>query len=141
MEPKTQTKNIREDLVHKELCFKIVGILLEVYNTLGYGYAEKVYQKAIAAALKAAGLNFVEQLYMPVIFQGKVVGKNYFDFLIEGTVVLEIKKGDYFSNIHIKQVYQYLLSKNLELGILAYFAPRALKWKRIVNLKDASLKN
>ena len=134
-----QTKakiNIRSDLVHKELCFKIVGILLAVYNELGYGHLEKVYQKAIALALAKAGLKFVEQLYAPIIFEGKIVGKNYFDFLIEDSVVLEIKKGDYFVKSHIDQVYQYLIARNLQLGILAYFAPRTVHWKRIVNLKS-----
>ncbi len=135
MEPKTRTKvNIREDLVHKELCFKIVGILLEVYNQLGYGHPEKVYQRAIAVALAKAGLKFVEQLYVPVVFKEKVVGKNYLDFVIEDAVVLEIKKGDYFVKSHIDQVYQYLVSHHQQLGILAYFAPRTVHWKRIVNL-------
>lgn len=136
METKKQNVNIRGDLVHKELCFKVVGILMDVYNSLGYGFAEKVYQKAVATALKAAGLNFIEQLYVPIIYQGKVIGKNYFDFLINGVVVLELKNGDHFSNIHIKQVHQYLVSKNLQLGVLAYFAPRGLHWKRIVNLHN-----
>jgi GxxExxY protein len=108
--------------------------LFEVYNSLGYGHLEKVYQRAIAMALKAAGIKFVEQLYVSIMFNGKNVGKNYFDFLIEGKIVLEIKKGDYFSKSHIDQVYQYLIGKNLQLGILAYFAPRTVHIKRVVNL-------
>jgi len=49
-------------------------------------------------------------------------------------VVLEIKRGDYFSKVYIDQVYQYLASNNLQLGLLAYFAPRRVHWKRIVNI-------
>lgn len=127
-------KNIREDLVYYNECYKIVGILLSVYNQLGYGYDEKTYQKAIAIALRKAGYKFTEQLYVPVIFEGKVIDKNYFDFLIEDIIVLEIKRGDHFSTAHIKQVYEYLVAKNLKLGILAYFAPHGVHYKRIVNL-------
>ncbi len=134
MEPKT--KNLREDLLYPELSYKIVGILFDVYNELGHGYLEKVYQKAVAVRLAQAGIKFIEQLYAPVFLDGVVIGKNFFDFLIEGKVVLEIKKGDHFSLAHIKQVNQYLVVNNLQLGILAYFAPRTVHFKRIVNLKN-----
>lgn len=126
--------NIREDLVHKELCYQIVGVLFEVYKELGFGHPEKTYQRAISVALTERKIKFVEQLYVPVIFSGKVVGKNFLDFYIEDKVVLEIKKGDYFVPADIKQVYKYLVANDLQLGILAYFAPKTLHWKRIVNL-------
>ena len=124
----------KDDIVYYNECYKIVGILLNVYNQLGYGYDEKTYQKAVAEALNLLGYHFVEQLYAPVIFEGKVVGRNYFDFLIENIIVLEIKRGDHFSTAHINQLYRYLVAKNLKLGILAYFAPHGVHYKRIVNL-------
>ncbi|MCL5667193.1 MAG: GxxExxY protein [Patescibacteria group bacterium] len=133
MNTKYQTK---KEIIYADLSGKIIGILFQVYNELGYGHLEKVYQKAIAIALAKAGMKFVEQLYAPVVFEGKVVGKNYFDFLIEGVIVLEIKKGDYFVKADIDQVYRYLVTKNLKLGILAYFAPRTLHFKRVVNLRN-----
>ena len=89
----------------------------------------------MAIALAKAGFKFTEQLYAPVMFGGKVVGKNYFDFLIEEKIVLEIKKGDYFVKSHIEQTYKYLVSKNLKLGLLIYFAPRTVHLKRVVNLQ------
>jgi GxxExxY protein len=128
--------NYRSDLLYPELSFQIVGILFEVYNELGYGFAEKVYQKALSVGFKKAGLIFEEQLYAPIIYENERVGSNYFDFFIEEKVILEIKNGDRFSKAHIDQVYQYLITKNLSLGILAYFAPRNIHYKRIVNIKD-----
>jgi GxxExxY protein len=62
---------------------KIIGVLFNLYNTLGYGHPEKTYQKALAVGFQQVGLNFKEQLYSPVYFGGKLVGKNYFDFEIE----------------------------------------------------------
>lgn len=124
----------RPDLVHPEVSFKIINALFQVHNELGYGFSEKTYQKAVAIALKKLGLTFNEQVYAPVSFQGQQVAKGFLDFLIEGQVVLEIKKGDRFSKTHIDQVYQYLVSKNLKLGIIAYFTPKKVHFKRIVNL-------
>lgn len=124
----------KEDLVYYDECYKIVGLILAVHNELGYGYDEKTYQKALAESLRINGYHFIEQLYAPVMFGDKVVGRNYFDFLIENIIVVEIKKGDHFSTAHINQLYRYLVSKNLKLGILAYFAPRGVHYKRVVNL-------
>ena len=132
----TQGKRIIDDLLYPELCYKIVGVLFDVYNSLGNGHQEKVYQRAVAEGLKNSGLMFQEQLYSTVEYLGKKVRKNYFDFLIEGKVVLELKKGDKFSKSHIDQVNGYLVSKNLKLGILAYFTPRNVHYKRIVNIKN-----
>jgi len=134
----TNSKLRREDLVYPELCFKIVGVLFEVYNELGYGHSEKVYQKAVAIALKNAGLKFTEQKYYPLMFQGEKIGSGYFDFIVEEIIVLELKKGDRFVKAHIDQVNEYLVSNKLKLGILAYFAPRNLHYKRIVNIEGVA---
>lgn len=124
----------KRDIIYADLSGQIIGILLDVYNQLGYGHPEKTYQKALVIAFAKAGLKFIEQLYVGVLYEGKVVGQNYFDFLIEDKIVVEIKKGDYFAKAHIDQVYKYLISKNLKLGILAYFAPHTVHLKRVVNL-------
>lgn len=127
----------KPDLIYPELSFKIVGVLFEVYNALGYGFAEKTYQNAVATGLKNSGLQFIEQVYAPILFQGEKVDSGFLDFLIEDLVVLELKRGDRFAKIHIDQVYEYLVSKNLRLGILAYFTPKKLHFKRIVNLTNS----
>jgi GxxExxY protein len=128
----------RQDLVYPDLCYKIIGVLLNVYDQLGYGLYEKTYQKAVAIGLANVGLKFSEQVYAPIMFEGKVIARNYFDFLVEGSVVVELKRGDVFVKAHINQVYNYLVAMNLQLGILAYFAPNRLHYKRIVNIKLAN---
>ena len=126
----------RKDLVFPELSYRIIGILYDVYNELGYGFDEKTYQKAVAIAFKKNKIKFDEQVYAPVEYEGQRVASNYFDFLVEGKIVVEIKKGDRFAKSHIDQVYKYLKSGNLKLGILIYFAPRKLHYKRILNIQD-----
>jgi GxxExxY protein len=130
----TPTTLLRSDLLYPDLSYKIVGVLIEVHKQLGFGFNEKTYQNAVAVGLKKAGLKYIEQLYAPVMLENKVVGKNFFDFLVEDKIVVELKRGDKFARAHIEQVYNYLVAKKLQLGILAYFGPRNLHFKRIVNI-------
>jgi GxxExxY protein len=124
----------RKDLIYPELSYTIIGILFEVYNNFGPGHKEKYYQKAVAASLKEAGLSFKEQVYSPIIFKERNIGKYYLDFLIENKIVLETKSGEKFLKQNISQIYSYLKIENLKLGILANFTKEGLKFKRILNL-------
>lgn len=124
----------RPDLVYPELSYRIVGTLFDVYNQLGPGFDESTYQRAVSLAFKAADIVFEEQVYAVVEYKGEKVGRKYFDFLIDKRIVLEIKRGDRFSKTHMDQVISYLKTNHLKLGILAYFGPRKLSYKRLVNL-------
>ncbi len=127
-------KLVRKDLIYPELSYQIIGILFEVYNQLGSGYHEKHYQRAAAAELERCNLSFKEQSFIPLQFKDKRIGRQYLDFLIEEKIVLEIKKGDRFSKRNIEQVFNYLKTAGLKLGIIANFGSKDLKFKRIVNL-------
>ncbi len=129
-------KLIRKDLVYPELSYTIIGILFEVYNNLGPGHKEKYYQEAIGAALKEAKISFKQQVLSPVVFKDINIGKYFLDFLIQNKIVLEIKSGDGFLKQNISQVYSYLRSENLKLGILVNFTREGLKFKRILNLNS-----
>ncbi|MDP3948783.1 MAG: GxxExxY protein [bacterium] len=125
----------KEDLIYPELSYQIIGVVFDVYNKLGYGHKENIYQKAIAVSLKNAKLPFKEQVYSPVMFGEVNIGKNYLDFLIDGRVVLEIKRGNYFHKSHIDQLHNYLIVNKLKLGILVYFTSNDVHFKRVVNIK------
>ncbi|MCX6785784.1 MAG: GxxExxY protein [Candidatus Komeilibacteria bacterium] len=126
---------MKSDLIYADFCYRIVGILFEVYNNLGYGYQEKYYQKAVAVSLENNKINFKEQVKVILKLKGAYVGKYFLDFLIDDKIILELKKGNYFSRKNIEQVYAYLKSTNLKLGILANFTSTGIKFKRIVNIK------
>ena len=126
----------KQNLLFPELSFQIVGCLFEVYNQLGYGYSEQIYQRAISQIFLAKGLQFREQVYIPILFNQQTIGRQYLDFLVEGKVVVELKQGRRFAKKHIDQLYQYLVSSNLQLGLLVYFAPDKLIYKRIINLPN-----
>jgi GxxExxY protein len=125
-----------EKLVHKELSYRVMGVLFDVFKELGAGHKEKYYENAIAEGLKSAGISFAQQLYVPLSFNGKVIGKYYLDFLVDSKLVLELKKGDmYSSKKHIEQVISYLKAHHLQLGILAQFTSEGVKYRRIINLR------
>lgn len=127
-------ENIKTDLIYPELSYKIIGILFDISNKLGYGHKEKYYENAIEILLKENNINYKRQLYSPLKLNEKLVGKYYLDFLIEDKIALELKKGNSFNRYNIEQVFSYLKVNNLKLGIIAQFTPDGLKYKRILNI-------
>ena len=116
------------------MSYSIVGCAFEVYNELGSGFPEKYYQKALAIELKTKQIIFTEQVYFPLEFKNELIGKNYFDFLIDDKIVVELKRGNHFSKSHFDQILRYLKVSNKKLGLLINFASEGVQVKRILNL-------
>jgi len=126
----TETK-----VIYKELSYEIVGILFEVYNELGYGYNEKNYEEAVALSLAKQNIKFRRQAPYEIKYKDEPIGKYSLDFIIEDKIVLELKKGDYFSKRNIDQVKEYLSVTNTKLAILANFTSTGVKFHRVLNIK------
>ena len=120
-------------IVQKELSYKVMGILFEVHSQLGNRYQEKYYQRAIEGAFKENKINFKRELIVDLKYNNKKIGNYFLDFLIENSIVLEIKTVEDFRPIDFKQVLGYLKAHNIELGILANFRTDKLSYKRILN--------
>lgn len=131
----------RSDLILPELSYQIVGSLFDVSNELGHGHLERVYQRAVAKALRERGISFHEQARVPLEFSGTPVGWYQLDFLIEDAVVLELKQGERFKTTNIKQINAYLQSAQKPLAILANFRKDGVLFKRIVNESAPSLRS
>ncbi len=125
----------RTDLLYPELSYKITGIMFSVFNTLGFGYKEKYYQRALCEEFQRLGIKYREQIIIPVLFKEIIIGKQILDFLIEDKIILEIKRGNRFSQHDITQVISYLKSAKLHLAILARFCSKGVVFKRIINLR------
>ena len=123
----------RQDLVYPELSYGIVGCAFEVHNSLGGGHHEKYFQRALSEAFKNHDLNFSQQVYCPLQYKGKVVGRNFMDFVVDDKIVVEIKKGNRYSKQHINQVVDYLKTNKKKLAILINFGLSEVSFKRIVN--------
>ncbi|MFA6215373.1 MAG: GxxExxY protein [Patescibacteria group bacterium] len=130
----TTDKTVNADkVIYKDLSYKVVGILFEVYNELGYGYKEKYYEKAISKCFIRENIKFKSQVPYPLTFKGETIGQYYLDFLIDDKIVLEIKKGNYFNRKNIEQVKEYLKVTKMKLAILANFTSNGVKSLRILN--------
>ncbi len=108
-------------LKHRELTEKIIGVFYEVYNELGHGFLESVYEKAFEIALTAKGVAVLRQIEVPVWFRGKQVGDFTADVLVEKCVLLEIKAGRSLHPAHEAQLLNYLRATEIEVGLLFSF--------------------
>lgn len=123
------------DIIYADISYKIIGILYDVFNEVGFGHKEMYYQNAIKVAFTNNKIKFQEQVPVSLKYKDSKIGQFYLDFLIDDKIVLEIKKDNVFKKVNIDQVYSYLKTTNLKLGILANFTRNGVKVKRIVNIK------
>lgn len=131
----------RHDLLYPELSYVIVGCAFDVYNSLGSGYHEKYYQKALIEAFNERGVSFQTEISFPLLYKNKIIGRKRLDFLVEGKIIVELKRGNKFSKTHIDQVLEYLKIQRLNLAILINFGSQGVIYKRIVNLEDQRITN
>ena len=117
-------------LKHGELTQRIIGVFFEVYNELGHGFLESVYQKSFAVALSANGLDARTKIEVPVWFRGQRVGDFEADMLVERSVLLELKAGRALDSAHEAQLLNYLRATEIEVGILFGFGIRP-EFKRL----------
>ena len=122
------------ELIYPDLSYKLVGILYKVYNQLGGGYQEKIYQSAIRRELIKNNIGFIEQVWANLIYDGEKINQYRLDFIIEHKIVLELKVTPKFTPRDIMQVLGYLKQSNLKLGILVSLNRNDVIYKRI--LKD-----
>jgi len=116
--------------------YRMMEIVFDVFNKLGYGHKESLYQKALAEGFSKNNIDFKEQLRCKLQYRGKDVGLYILDFLVFDKIVLEIKQKNFISRKDISQLYQYLKATDLKLGIIVTFTPDQVRYKRIVNIKD-----
>jgi GxxExxY protein len=119
------TDQAREKLLHGELTEKIIGLFYDVYNELGSGFLESVYQRAFLIALEEAGLHSEIEFPIPVHFRSQNVGSFYADISVEKKVILELKVARGIEPIHEAQLLNYLRATDIELGLVFNFGTRA----------------
>ncbi len=119
-------------MIHEQLTEKIIGCAMKVANTLGSGFLEKVYENALAHELRKSGLNVLQQIAIPVFYDGIMVGDYVADLIVEGTIILELKAISALDKIHTAQYINYLKATNKQIGLLFNFGKPRLEFKRII---------
>ena len=110
-----------QDFKHKELTEKIINIFYRVYNKLGYGFLEKIYENAMMIELKREGILAVSQSPIKVFYDGEVIGEYYADILVDNKVIVEIKAAKRLVEENEAQVLNYLKATDIEVGLLLNF--------------------
>lgn len=126
---KLRTKKV----LYPELSYKIIGIAFEIFNKIGFGQQEKVYQKAFSSKLINNKVSFKEQLHNSIKIDGKQIGKYFLDFLVEEKIIVELKVGDKIYKRDYLQIRGYLKENDIELGIIILFSRFGVRHKRILN--------
>lgn len=120
------------NLILKDEVFEIVGCAMTVLNELGGGFAEKVYENAMAIELESKGISFKQQSPFDVMYKGKMVGHYVPDLVVRDEIIVELKTVDTIGKDEVVQVLNYLKGTNLKIGIILNFKHSKLEWKRVV---------
>jgi len=112
---------------------KVLGAVFEVADTLGPGFLEKVYERALLKELTLRGIRAVTQPPLSVDYKGERIGDYYPDLLVEDVSIFEVKCADRLSNEHLAQCINYLRASKLTLCLLINFQKSTVEWKRIAN--------
>jgi GxxExxY protein len=126
------------NLLHKGITDSILKTYYDVYNQLGYGFLEKVYQNAMYFELKSLGYKVEAQKPIKVYFKNQLVGEYYADLLVEDKVIVELKACELLMNAHVAQIMNYLKATEIEVGLLLNFGEDA-EFKRMIYTNDRKL--
>lgn len=120
------------ELLYKELSFAIIGAAMEVHKILGPGFLEAVYQKALAHELKLRGIIFYEQVRLPVIYKGELIGDYIPDFIVDNKIIVEVKCVSKLNSNHQAQAMHYLAATGMRLALVLNFGEGSLNYRRVI---------
>lgn len=122
-------------MLHSKITFLIIKSFFKVYNKLGYGFLEKVYENALYLELTESGLVCNSQYPITVYYNHKIVGEYFADLLVENKVILELKATELICREHELQLINYLRATDFEIGLLLNFG-RKPEFKRKIFTND-----
>ena len=121
-------------LLHKDITDLIIKAFYNVYNTLGYGFLEKVYENAMLIELQKLGLNAKRQVPIKVFYEEELVGEYFADLVVEENIILELKAAENLREEHECQLINYLKATEIEFGLLLNFGKKS-QFKRKIYTK------
>src|SRR5215204_3537813 len=128
------------ELLHGEVTKPIIKAFYHVYNTLGYGFLERVYENSLAISIRKAELKVEQQKPINVYFEGEAVGEYFADLIVADCVIIELKAVEAIEESHEAPLLNYLKATDIEVGLLVNFGPK-LEFRRKIfhnHLKDRS---
>jgi GxxExxY protein len=126
---------IKEQYKYSELTSKIIKYAMTVHSTLGNGFQEVIYQRAVEIEMRDTDLTFNREFEMPIFYKEQQIGTRRVDFLVEGVISFELKAITKLEDVYFAQAINYLEAYNLEIGLLINFGEISLNFKRLTNKK------
>ncbi len=120
-----------DNYIHSELTDKIIGCAYDVYNQLGFGFMEKVYENAMMIKLHQKKLEAVQQAPIHAYFEDKLVGEYFADILVNNKVILEFKAVSALSKVHEVQLVNYLKATGIKVGLVINFGEKLKIIRRV----------
>lgn len=123
---------LRERYPHAELTERIIGCMFRVFNTLKFGHPERYYQRALAAELHDQSIDAQREVYAAVHYRSRIVGKYYFDFVVQDCVVVELKVAPEVYAKHLQQLLTYLRASGYKIGLILLITQQGIVVKRVI---------
>lgn len=124
--------------IKDDLTYSIIGCAMKVHSTLGNGFQEVIYQRALAIEMARAGLGFVREQEQTIYYEGIDIGTRRADFLVENEVMVELKALIKMEDVHLAQGLNYLVAYKFDKGLLINFGAQSLEVKRLRHPKNKS---
>ncbi len=122
-----------QEILYKEMSYRIIGLAMQVHRELGSGFFEKVYENAVMILFRNQSINAVQQAPITVSFQGEVVGEYLADILVDEQIILELKAAAKITDVHRAQAFNYLKATGKKLAIILNFGKESLEYERIAH--------
>ncbi len=126
---------------YDELTHKIIGCSMKVHRTLGNGFQEVIYQRALAIEMENQALGFEREMEMTILYEGKDIGTRRVDFFVENNIMVELKAIIKLEDVHLAQAMNYCQAYNLPIGLLINFGSKSLEFKRVYNINHSDNKD
>lgn len=122
---------MNKEPIEDDLTYRIIGCAMKVHTMLGNGFQEIIYQRALAIEMTKANLNFVRELRMKIFYDTEEIGTRIVDFLVENSILLELKAVKSLEDAHLAQGLNYLVAYKLDKGLLINFGAKSIEVKRL----------
>jgi len=120
---------------HEELTRRIIAAAMKVHSTLGNGFQEVIYQRALEIEFPFHNLAFEREKEMSIFYRGQEIGTRRVDFFVEKIIMVELKAVIQLEDVHLAQAMNYLEAYKMEIGLLINFGAKSLQFKRVHNNK------
>jgi GxxExxY protein len=125
---------------YEALTHKIIGCAMKVHSTLGNGFQEVIYQRALAIEMQKNKLEFQKEMEMKIFYEGIDIGTRRVDFFVAEFIMVELKAVIRLEDVHLAQAMNYCQAYNLPIGLLINFGSKSLEYKRVYNVNHTENK-